>query len=129
MSADSESFERPVLGRSTIASYRTSSTFVAMYHETMERLGADEDFFSSRHFQFMRERMRDRLQLFTCVIGNEPVAAALFFVTHGIVQYHLGGEQPGPIRSRLGPMKLLIDAARSWGTATGQKVLHLGGGT
>jgi CelD/BcsL family acetyltransferase involved in cellulose biosynthesis len=101
--------------------------FIEIYHETMRRVEArpyylfDRDFFLS-----LREALQDRLRLVVVRLGAETVCGGLFVLTDRILQYYLGGTRNAYLR--LAPIKLLFDAVRCWGCATGAARFHLGGG-
>jgi hypothetical protein len=102
--------------------------FVRIYHETMYRVEAvDQFFFSPAYFKLFWETLRSRTNLFVCLDAGRPICAGLFMTCHGIVQYHLGGTLNEALK--LAPMKLLVDEVRLWGSAQGYHTLHLGGGT
>ena len=108
--------------------WRLYGEFGPLYRETMRRAeAAGYYFFSDAYFEDLRTRLSDRLHLCTVLAPTGVVAAAgLFFVTDGIVQYHLGATA-GEFLSKA-PSKLMFDSVRSWAREDGRAVLHLGGG-
>ena len=101
--------------------------FVEIYHETMRRVGAAPRYFFDRaYFEMLEDLLGPNLRLFACRIGDQLIAAGLFFVCGDIVQYHLGATRTEYVA--LGPMKLTIDTCRQWATEAGFRLLHLGGG-
>lgn len=103
------------------------SQFVEMYRETMSRVGAaPQYFFNDEYFALLQNLLGSRVKLFTCTLGDAVIAAGLFLVCGGIVQYHLGATRSEYVQ--LSPMKLIIDRVRQWATEAGMTVLHLGGG-
>jgi hypothetical protein len=101
--------------------------FVRLYQETMERLDATAYYrFGADHFLQLREALGKRLKLFVAEIDGNICCAAIFVHTNEVIQYHLSGTDPD--FARLAPLKLVLDAARLWGNATGARFLHLGGG-
>jgi len=102
--------------------------FVRLYRRTMERVtAADFYFFSDAYFDDLRCALGDRLHLCSIVAPQgEVAAAALFFATGDIVQYHLGATADAFLSHA--PSKLIFDFVRRWGAAEGRKVLNLGGG-
>jgi hypothetical protein len=101
--------------------------FIAIYHETMRRVGAATAyFFPPSYFARLRACLGPCLHLFVCRIEGEIACGGLFAECNGILQYHLGGTRDTFLR--LAPMKLLFDEVREWATQRGVGVLHLGGG-
>ena len=101
--------------------------FIAIYHETMKRVGAiDFYFFDQAYFDALRTLLADRLHLLVARQGDQTLAGALVFETDGIVQYHLGATRDDALA--LQPMKLVLTEAMAWGAERGDRVLHLGGG-
>jgi hypothetical protein len=101
--------------------------FVALYHETMRRVGAaDAYFFPRSYFDNLRRRLGPRVNLFVCRREGRIISGGIYIECDGIVQYHLGGTLTEHLK--LAPMKLLTDEVRLWGTAQGLKTFHLGGG-
>ncbi len=101
--------------------------FISIYHETMRRVAADGlYFFGDDYFTRLAGELGERLQLFVAFVGETVAAAGLFVICDGIIQYHLGGTRDAFLN--LSPMTLLFHTVRLWGTETGARVLHLGGG-
>ncbi len=103
--------------------------FIDIYHVTMKRVEASAFyFFSDSYFTDLRAALGPRLHLVTVHSPEGNVAAgALFTVSEGIVQYHLGGTADAYLSQA--PAKLMFDFARRWAKEAGGSVLHLGGGT
>jgi lipid II:glycine glycyltransferase (peptidoglycan interpeptide bridge formation enzyme) len=102
-------------------------SFVALYTQTMRRVGAkDLYFFDEDYFLALRNALGESLQLIVAESEGEMRAAALFIHTCGIIQYHLSASETQ--RSSLSPSKLVLDEARLWGNEVGARWLHLGGG-
>ena len=102
-------------------------TFVEIYQETMERVGASEYWYLSQdYFYGLKDALSERLHL--CVIEQkgEVVAAGLFSEVCGIVQYVYGGSRTGALRH--GPLKTMISFMTMWAKDRGNHSLHLGGG-
>jgi len=112
----------------TINEWHRYRDFAAVYHQTMQRVGAaDRYFFSDDYFADLRHTVGERLHLSTVVTpGGETAAAALFFGTGTLLQYHLGGTADAHVGQS--PAKLLFHHARRWGKRAGFAALHLGGG-
>lgn len=102
--------------------------FMQIYWEAMRHLGADQYyFFPAGYFRELREALGPRLHLLSVIAPDCSVAAAgLFTETNGIAQFHLSGTAQEHQRSA--PSKLMLDSAITWSRATGNRVLHLGGG-
>lgn len=102
-------------------------TFVAIYDETMRRVGAQGSYFFPRAYY---DRLFDlegvETHLFGCLQGGEVMCAGLFMLCQGTVQYHLSGTRDAALA--LGPSRLMLDTVRLWGVQRGALVLHLGGG-
>lgn len=102
--------------------------YIAIYHATMERVGAAKAyFFSMEYFEALRDRLGNRIHL-VCVLSDadELAAAGLFIATQGIVQYHLGGTAENYLA--VAPSKLMLDFVWRWAQEGSQDVFHLGGG-
>jgi hypothetical protein len=101
--------------------------FIAVYHETMQRVqAADSYFFDRAYFEGLREALGPHMHLFVCFLEQQVVCAGLFTLMQGIVQYHLSGSND--VLGRLSPSKLMLDTVRLWAIEQGAHVLHLGGG-
>jgi hypothetical protein len=101
--------------------------FTRLYHETMDRNEADSYyFFDLDQFRRLRDALGDHLHLLVTRMGDEVGAACLFTEYGGIVQEHLMAASGA--MAAISPYKVLIDDARAWAKARGNKVLHLGGG-
>lgn len=105
--------------------------FLAIYTETMDRVGASSSYYFSR---FYLERFLDALagKYYFCVVEGEQagahqiLCAGLFTECDGIVQYHLGGTR-SPFLKR-SPSTLMFDQMRHWAKQRGNTLFHLGGG-
>lgn len=101
--------------------------FKRLYRLTMERRAAARFYrFEDAYFDGLRGVLRDRLHLGVVHKDSAVVAASLFVETNGIVQYHLSGSDGSG--ADVQPTKLLVDFARRWAQARGDRYLHLGGG-
>jgi hypothetical protein len=101
--------------------------FCAVYRETMNRVGATEQYFFSRsYFEGLRRLLGSRLHLCVVEIAGEIASAGLFTEVCGIVQFHLSGTFDDYLSDR--PSKLMLDYVRQWGKARGNRDFHLGGG-
>jgi len=107
---------------------RALEEFVAIYEETMHRVGAAAGyFFPASYFQELSAVLGERLWI--CIVRlpcGEAVAGSLLIQSGPIVQYHLGGTRTRALA--LAPIKLLHDFVWRYAKAHGSQVLHLGGG-
>lgn len=101
--------------------------FVAIYWETMKRVGADEKYFFSRNYFYAfleNEGFKSRLLL--AKKDGEIVAGAIITITNKIMQYHLAATAEAHLNE--GAMRLIIDEARLLGNELGLDFFHIGGG-
>ena len=109
------------------ASGRYLDAFVAIYRETMTRVGAaDLYFFERSYFESLMRMVGGTFHLFVALKDGEVIGGGIFSKCDGIVQYHLGGTRSDALK--IAPMKLVFDRVRLWATEQGQRVFHLGGG-
>jgi Acetyltransferase (GNAT) domain len=101
-------------------------TFVALYLEAMQRLGASDFYaFGAPYFESLLPL--PFVRLLTVRRQDEVLAAAVFLFGAAVVEYHLSGTtQEG---RRLGATNLLLHAAAVQGQLEGRSELYLGGGT
>jgi hypothetical protein len=126
---------RNLVRKTERAGYRASvdvewsclSDFVRLYQATMERVGADTQYyFKEGYFWALQTALGDRLHLSVVQREDRTVAAGLFTESCGIVQYHLSGmEDPLDGSS---PTRLMLVHMRAWAKERGNRVFHLGGG-
>jgi lipid II:glycine glycyltransferase (peptidoglycan interpeptide bridge formation enzyme) len=103
--------------------------FRAIYHENMERVGAEKHyFFNDTYFNKIMDSNNfiSELLLAKDLNTGMTVAGALFITTNNIVQYHLSGCKREFLY--LNPVKFLIDEKRINATKYGLKFFNLGGG-
>jgi len=101
--------------------------FIAVYHENMQRVGAQEEYlFDKTYFQQLLSAKDFDMHLFTCFLEDDMACGGLVSLCNGIVQYHLGATRSEYLE--LAPMKLLVDEVRIWANEVGASYLHLGGG-
>jgi hypothetical protein len=102
--------------------------FIALYYETMRRVGARDDyFFEPAYFEKLTSMLGSHMHLFICFVDGIVANGGLFGLCQGIVQYHLGGTRDEFVP--LAPTKLLFDTVRLWANERGAHTFHLGGGT
>lgn len=102
--------------------------FARIYRQTMSRLRAESFYcFQNDYFREIRDCLGERIHLAAVLSPEGDVAAAaLFVLTNGIVEYHLGGTAEEYLCRA--PSKLIFDFAWRWAREEGAKFLHLGGG-
>ncbi len=101
--------------------------FIALYDDTMLRLGATETYrFSSHYFEQLMAARDFDMHLFVCRAEAKVICGGLFSSCNGVIQYHLGATERDYLR--LAPTKLLFDTVRLWGLSRGFQTFHLGGG-
>jgi hypothetical protein len=99
--------------------------FLEIYRETMNRVDATASYlFDDSYFE--RLMRVGGMRLLVCLLDGEVICAALFCLSHGIAQYHLGGTASQYLN--IAPMKLLIDQASAWARRGEGGIMHLGGG-
>ncbi len=114
--------------RWTLDEWSRYRDFIAVYYDTMHRVGASKTYlFSEEYFEALCERLGGRLHL-VCVLDpkDEVAAAGLFIASGSIVQYHLGGTAATYLAQA--PSKLMMDGVWRWAHEQGYAVFHLGGG-
>lgn len=101
--------------------------FVEIYHENMDRVGAARRYyFSTSYFEHLISDMPEVSHLFMCEHEGRAVAAGIFTLCRGFVQWYLSGSRTdfeGPP-----PTKIMFEVARRWAIREGAHTLHLGGG-
>jgi hypothetical protein len=101
--------------------------FKTAYRETMLARGADRYYlFGDEYFSCLRDALGDTLHIAAAHLDGELAAAALFVETGGIVEMHLTGHLA--TFARVQPLKLVFHEVRTYASARGNQVLHLGGG-
>ena len=101
--------------------------FIEMYIQSMERVDAAAGyFFDKAYFERIVAAADFDMHLFICRLGTRPICGGLFSSVNGIIQYHLGGSDSDYLA--LAPTKLMFERVRHWGSATGHRYLHFGGG-
>ena len=99
---------------------------VDVFGESMERVGAASHWrLSPSYFAALRESLGAHLHLCVVEVAGDVAAAALLTEVDGIVEYHLAGTADKHVMAS--PSKLLIDFARRWAKARGNRVFHLAG--
>ena len=111
----------------TMDDWTTYDGFKKAYRSTMDRVSAAEFYnFSDAYFDDIRQSLGDHLHLCSVRAPNGDVACAgLFTTVEGTVQYHLSGTDLAYLR--WAPSKLMVDAARTWASQRGDRIMILGG--
>ncbi len=107
--------------------FENFDTFIDFYYRTMDAVGAASMYyFKPSYFSGLREVLGRDLKL--CIVEYEgrAVAAGLFAVSGGVVQYLLSGKEEGGGHPHA--TKLMMVHVRDWAKEQGLKVLHLAGG-
>ncbi len=104
--------------------------FIAMYRETMDRVGATSGYYFGRdYFERLRESLGDQtVHLLMLLADGEPMGGSVLLTGGGgIMQAHLAG-----IRSQFqrteGSPRFLVNEEVRWGHEHGYDAFHLGGG-
>lgn len=100
--------------------------FIAIYEDTMSRLGADQAYYFNRDYFVGLLNLSDKIHLCIVELEEQIISACLFFECCGIVQAHLGGTRTEFLNQS--PFNLLLDYVRFWAKKRGNEFLHLGGG-
>lgn len=103
--------------------------FIALYHENMERVNAnDEYFFGKKYFLDLLNSSDFETELLLAIHNKTgKVAGGSMFTKKGsFVQYHLSGTNERYLD--LNPVKLLIDEMRLIGVRENFSYFNLGGG-
>ena len=104
-------------------------TFIKLYYENMERVGAKRSYFFSDDYFFKftdNDQSQIEILLASLIDTGEVISGGMFLKTKDIVQYHLSGTQTEYLD--VGALKLMIDEVRINATNEGYKVFNLGGG-
>ena len=109
------------------ASPDDGSTFLDLYHKTMNRVAAHSHYYFDENYVLNMLSSSDfNCRLYVCKYDEKIISATLFLFCNGIVQYHLSGSDEA--YSKLGATKLLIDYVRRIAAAEGFSIMNLGGG-
>lgn len=103
--------------------------FIEIYHENMGRVNAKKYYyFGEDYFKKIAESEDFETLIFLAKEKdtNKSIAASMFIISNGIVQYHLSGSKSEYLH--LMPTKLLIDEMRIKATQKGYRYFNLGGG-
>jgi len=103
--------------------------FVDIYHENMNRLDANSNyFFKPEYFLNFLEQtdFKTDILLVEEQESQKIIAGSMFVKTNGIVQFHLSGTRTDYLRLR--PSKLFLDEMRVQATQQNFNYFNLGGG-
>lgn len=102
--------------------------FFDIYSETMNRVGANQSYFSfnKEYFLEMERLLGNYLHLCIVELEHQIICAGLYTECCGIVQSSIGGTRNEFIAAS--PSTLETDYARFWAKERGNQFLHLGGG-
>ncbi|MEA3218844.1 MAG: hypothetical protein QOJ19_5000 [Acidimicrobiia bacterium] len=101
--------------------------FIDMYYQTMRRVNAAAYyFFHPDYFERLRAELGGNVYLMFASKSGQLASGAIFTEAGGIAGYHLGATQDEHLTHA--PAKLVMNYARQWAKARGNKCLHLGGG-
>jgi sugar O-acyltransferase (sialic acid O-acetyltransferase NeuD family) len=101
--------------------------FIDIYYETMQKLSANSSYyFSLDYFRNLMNATDFVSELFVAEKDGEIIAGAIFTISNGIMQYHLGGTKNEMLI--YSPLKLILDSARIYANEMGCNYFHLGGG-
>lgn len=102
-------------------------TFIQMYYNTMEDVGAENwYFFSKDYFYQLKEALGEKLKLVLVEVDGTVFAAGLYTECNKIVEYHLSGKHKSEEWAHL--TKLMMVYVRDWAKSRGNVIFHLGGG-
>ncbi|MCB0450807.1 MAG: peptidoglycan bridge formation glycyltransferase FemA/FemB family protein [Confluentibacter sp.] len=104
-------------------------SYIDIYHENMDRVKAKKlYYFDEAYFENLLKSTNYKSTILLAIEKEtgQIIAGSMFFITNGIVQYHLSGTKNGFLH--LTPTKLLIDEMRIIATNNGCKFFNLGGG-
>lgn len=103
--------------------------FIEIYHENMKKVNAEDFYFFNDSYFENLYNSKDFETLVLLAIDKQSkktIAGCLFFITNGIVQYHLSGAKNGFMDKA--PTKFLIDEMRIIATSKRYSFFNLGGG-
>ena len=104
-------------------------TYIAIYYENMDRLGASDSYYFSKEYFFNFFECEDFKTRVLLVIENETgkaMAGAMFVESNSIIQFHLSGTRTEFLN--WAPANLFLDEMRLIATEAGYKIFNLGGG-
>ena len=112
-----------------VTSKEDLETYIAIYYENMDRLGASDSYYFSKEYFFNFFECEDFKTRVLLVIENETgkaMAGSMFVESNSIVQFHLSGTRTEFLN--WAPANLFLDEMRLIATEEGYKIFNLGGG-
>lgn len=112
-----------------VTSKEDLETYIAIYYENMDRLGASDSYYFSKEYFFNFLECEDFKTRVLLVIENETgkaMAGAMFVESNSIIQFHLSGTRTEFLN--WAPANLFLDQMRLIATEAGYKIFNLGGG-
>ncbi|SNR66889.1 FemAB family protein [Maribacter sedimenticola] len=112
-----------------VTSQEDLETYIDIYYENMDRLGAKDSYYFSKEYFFNFLKSKDFKTRVLLVIENESgkaMAGSMFVETNTIVQFHLSGTRTKFLN--WAPANLFLDEMRLLATAEGYQIFNLGGG-
>ena len=101
--------------------------FRDVYNETMDRDSADSYYyFGEEFYDSILNDLSENAQIFYAVYEDKMVAASIFLMANGKINYHLSGYRAQ--YARLASTNLLLYEVAKWGCKNGYQSLYLGGG-
>lgn len=100
--------------------------FIAMYDETMKRVGAAQLYYFGSDFFSKLLALGEKLHLGIVEAEGQMACGCLITECCGIVQTYLGGTKQQFLKQA--PDKLLMDFIRFWAKERDNDIFHLGGG-
>ena len=112
-----------------VTSKEDLETYIDIYYENMDRLGASDSYYFSKEYFFNFFECEDFKTRVLLVIENETgkaMAGAMFVESNSIIQFHLSGTRTEFLN--WAPANLFLDEMRLIATEAGYKIFNLGGG-
>ena len=112
-----------------VTSKEDLETYIDIYYENMDRLGASDSYYFSKEYFFNFLECEDFKTRVLLVIENETgkaMAGSMFVETNFIVQFHLSGTRTEFLN--WAPANLFLDEMRLIATEAGYEIFNLGGG-
>ncbi|HEM5503951.1 peptidoglycan bridge formation glycyltransferase FemA/FemB family protein [Streptococcus suis] len=102
-------------------------TFLSIYHETMDRTGANDFYFFDYHyFQSCIESFKERLLLIEIIYEEKVVSSCIYFIGDKVLHEHLMGTLSEYLSYN--PVYLMKKVAVEWAKDNKIELVHYGGG-
>lgn len=120
--------EREGLTAQVIPFAQGLEAFLALYEQTMHRVGAQADYYSfdRGYFTEMSQTLGSHLHLCTVTLEEQVICASLYSECNGVVQSLFRGSASEFLKHS--PSSLEVHQMRQWSSQQGWRYLHLGGG-